>query len=229
VPAGRRGSDGPWRRLVWSLPAALLITALAVAAFLDVLAQAPPPPAAKQVAMWVVELPPEPPPQAPPVSETAPPPPPPKALPQPPPEKPEPPRLHRTIRPEARRPRPRRAIRREAKRPHQAEPRAPAAPPQARPTRNPPRGVTMGARALYKPIPEIPEELRHRHLSLVAVARFRVAADGSADVQLIQTTPDPRLNTALIIALKKWRFFPAMANGRPVASTIDIRIPVEVQ
>jgi protein TonB len=87
----------------------------------------------------------------------------------------------------------------------------------------------MGARALYKPLPEIPEELRHRHLSLVAVARFRVAADGSAQVALVQTTPDPRLNTALIAALARWRFFPAMANGRPVASTIEIRIPVEVR
>ncbi len=231
MPAGRCGSDGPWGRLVWSLPAALVITALGVAGFLDVLAQAPLPPAPKQVAMWIVELPPEPPPpQAPPVSETAPPPPP-KALPPPPPEKPEPPRPHRTIPPEARRPRPRRAIRHEATRPRHAVPpaAAPPPPPQASTTRNPPGGVTMGARALYKPIPEIPEELRHRHLSLVAMARFRVAADGSADVGLIQTTPDPRLNTALIAALKKWRFFPAMANGRPVASTIDIRIPVEVQ
>jgi protein TonB len=87
----------------------------------------------------------------------------------------------------------------------------------------------MGARALNKPLPEIPEELRHRHLSLVAVARFRVAADGSARVALVQTTPDPRLNTALIAALARWRFFPAMANGRPVASTIEIRIPVEVR
>jgi protein TonB len=228
VPQGRRGSDGPWGRLVWSLPAALVITALAVVGFLDVLAQAPPPLAPKQATMWIVELPPEPP-KARPAAEAAPPPPA-KPLPPPSPEKPQPPPPRRVIRPEAKRPRPHRAIRREAAQPHPVTPSRPAAPqPPAPATRNPPGGVTMGARALYKPTPEIPEELRHRRLSLVAVARFRVAADGSAEVDLIQPTPEPRLNTALIAALKKWRFFPAMANGRPVASTIDIRIPVEVQ
>jgi periplasmic protein TonB len=90
-------------------------------------------------------------------------------------------------------------------------------------------GMTMGARALYRPMPEIPEELRHRELAVVAMARFRVAADGSATVELLQATADPRLNTALMSALRKWRFFPAMNNGRPIASTIDIRVPIEVR
>jgi protein TonB len=219
--------------LVWSLPAALVITALAVAAFVDVLAQAPPPPAPKQVAMWIMELPPEPrPPAAARVIQNRPAPSP-KGLPPPPREKPEPPPPppRTAIRPEAKPPRPHRVIHREATRSRQVVPPAPGTPPSPPPgaTRTAPDGVTMGARALYKPIPEIPEELRHHPLSLVAVARFRVAADGSADVELIQTTPEPRLNTALIVALKKWRFFPAMANGSPIASTIDIRIPVEVQ
>lgn len=87
----------------------------------------------------------------------------------------------------------------------------------------------MGARALYRPMPEIPEELRHRELAVVAMARFHVAADGSATVTLLQATADPRLNAALMSALQKWRFFPAMDNGRPIASTIDIRVPIEVR
>jgi hypothetical protein len=45
-------------------------------------------------------------------------------------------------------------------------------------------GITMGARALYRPMPEIPEELRHRELAVVATARFHLAADGSATVEL---------------------------------------------
>lgn len=87
----------------------------------------------------------------------------------------------------------------------------------------------MGARAIYRPMPEIPEELRHRVLALVAVARFHVAADGSAAVELIQSTPDPRLNSALLAALAKWRFFPAIAQGRPVASVVELRIPITVK
>jgi outer membrane biosynthesis protein TonB len=33
----------------------------------------------------------------------------------------------------------------------------------------------------------------------------------------------------LMSAMQKWRFFPAMDNGRPTASTIDIRVPIEVR
>jgi len=29
--------------------------------------------------------------------------------------------------------------------------------------------------------------------------------------------------------VKTWRLFPAMATGQPVASTIEIRIPITVQ
>jgi protein TonB len=87
----------------------------------------------------------------------------------------------------------------------------------------------MGARALYKPLPEIPAALRRRALELVAVARFRVAADGSAEVELIEPTGDTELNRALLDKLKTWRFFPAMEQGRPIASSLDIRIPISVQ
>ena len=87
----------------------------------------------------------------------------------------------------------------------------------------------MSARAVYKPMPEIPESLRHRTLELVAVARFRVTATGSAEVELTEPTSDPDLNRVLLETLKRWRFFPAMQAGKPVASTIDIRIPISVR
>jgi protein TonB len=87
----------------------------------------------------------------------------------------------------------------------------------------------MGARAIYNPLPEIPDILRRRNLELVAVARFRVAANGSAQVELTQPTSEPELNQALLASLKRWRFFPAMQDGKPVASSIDIRIPITVR
>ncbi|HUM14411.1 MAG TPA: TonB family protein [Candidatus Nitrosotalea sp.] len=94
----------------------------------------------------------------------------------------------------------------------------------------PPGGTdTMSARAIYKPMPEIPESLRHRTVEVIAVARFRVAADGRAQVELTEPTNDPGLNRALLETLGRWRFFPAMQAGKPVASTIDIRIPISVQ
>jgi protein TonB len=87
----------------------------------------------------------------------------------------------------------------------------------------------MSARAIYKPLPEIPEALRRHAIELVAVARFRVEASGSAHVELIQLTNDPDLNRALLESLRRWRFFPAMQAGQPVASTIDVRIPISVK
>jgi outer membrane biosynthesis protein TonB len=74
----------------------------------------------------------------------------------------------------------------------------------------------MGAWAIFKPLPEIPDALRLRSIDLVAIARFKVAADGSAQVELIEPTTDPELNHALLDSLKCWRFFPAMLNGKPV-------------
>lgn len=90
-------------------------------------------------------------------------------------------------------------------------------------------GGSVGARAIYQPLPEIPEALRHREIAVVAVARFRVAATGSAQVELIKPTNDPELNRTLLETLKRWRFFPAVQDGKPVASTVDIRIPISVR
>jgi len=90
-------------------------------------------------------------------------------------------------------------------------------------------GGRMGARAIFNPLPEIPEALRHRAIEVVAVARFRVAANGIAQVDLIQPTSDPDLNRTLLESLKRWRFFPAMQDGKPVGSTLEIRIPISVR
>jgi protein TonB len=87
----------------------------------------------------------------------------------------------------------------------------------------------VGARAIFQPSPQIPEDLRRENLNLIAIARFRVAPDGTATVELVQPTPNLELNRALLEALKRWRFFPAIQDGSAVASTIDIRIPISVR
>jgi periplasmic protein TonB len=290
VPAARQLPDGPWRRLVWSLPVAIVIAGLMLTGFLVILAQAPsPPPPRNVVAIRIIELPPEPqsadalpmittssppavepprqtepeetptfPPEALPIIETPPAPqpvppkitpkteppkpiepvptealpmietdlaPPPKVMPQPE----APPLAHPPSR------RPHRPIHRPVVRQAQSHPEAvqktisPNAEAAPSASHNPSRGVTMGARALYKPMPEIPDELRRHQRTFVAVASFNVAADGTATVTLLHATADPRMNAAVMSALRKWRFFPALANGHPVASIIEIRIPIEVK
>ena len=87
----------------------------------------------------------------------------------------------------------------------------------------------VGAKAIYRPIPQIPDELRQDALSTSAVARFQVAADGTITVELIKPTPNPILNRLLLGTLKRWKFFPSMKDGKPVASTEEIVIKVEVK
>lgn len=267
MPVSGQLTDGPWGRLVWSLPVGTILAAIILMAFLVVVAHAPlTPPPRNAVVMQVIELPSEPalgnaPPQpapretlpkpelpkrveqkpelpkpvepmpadALPMAETVSPPlpktmPRPDAVPFPPPTKPKPPRPHQIVR---------RATPQQTQPPSQTAPgmsshtRAPTA--AAAASRNPAGGATMGARALYKPMPDLPEELRRRQLSVIAVASFHVAADGSATVTLRQATADPLINAVLMDALRKWRFFPALENGHPVASIIEIRIPIVVK
>jgi protein TonB len=87
----------------------------------------------------------------------------------------------------------------------------------------------MGARVVSQPMPPIPAELRDQPINVVAVAHFVVAPDGHASVTLTTGTPDPRLNRWLLGVLATWTFFPAVEDGQPVASTLDLRVPIEIR
>ncbi|HTS91797.1 MAG TPA: TonB family protein [Stellaceae bacterium] len=253
MPARRAYHDHPWARLPWLVPTAALIALAAIAGFLSLLIGTPVAPLAPvPLEAQVVELPPapaavsesqpqaepppapaavsEPQPQAeppppipepeplPPQAEPDPTPPPllaePDPPPPPPPPKPTPPRPAPPARPTH-------------SPPSSSRPPAPA--PQQSAPASAPSANTASARAVYQPLPEIPDALRHRAVELVAIARFRVAADGSAKVELVSPTPDPAFNRLLLEALGKWRFFPQIEAGKPVASVIDIRIPISVR
>ena len=105
-----------------------------------------------------------------------------------------------------------------------------AAPPPEAPG-NPNSNVTGkgGARALSKPMPKIPDDLRQEAMSAQALARFTVKPDGTASVELIKASPNVRLNQLLLDTLKNWRFFPALKEGKPTSSTEDILIKIEIK
>ncbi len=86
-----------------------------------------------------------------------------------------------------------------------------------------------GARAMYAPVPEIPDDLRENIINTVAVAHFKVDTSGAAEVSLTQPTDNPRLNAIILDILKEWRFAPATRGGAAVESEFDIRIPITVQ
>jgi periplasmic protein TonB len=86
-----------------------------------------------------------------------------------------------------------------------------------------------GARAIYSPVPKIPDDLREVAFEAVAVAHFLVSYDGKVKVNLARPTSDPRLNQILLSTLEQWRFFPAMKGGVAIDSEFDVRIPITVQ
>lgn len=85
------------------------------------------------------------------------------------------------------------------------------------------------ARAVYSPLPVIPDELRDRASTAEALARFTIAADATVSVELAIPTPDPLLNRAILDTLRTWRFAPATKDGKPVASSQVLHIRVEVR
>lgn len=138
---------------------------------------------------------------------------------------------------EARRHPPTHAVERKAD--DAAPPARPPSPPAENPASPPPAAETPrkeemaggngAARAIVQPAPVIPPELRHHLLAFEAVVRFTIAADGSATASLEEATPDPRINRILLDAFRRWRFFPALQEGRPTASTLVLRVPVRVE
>ena len=88
---------------------------------------------------------------------------------------------------------------------------------------------SSGARAIYAPTPEIPDDMREQAMVAVAVAHFEVGYDGHVQVTLTQPTMNPELNELLLTTLKQWRFAPATQNGVAIESQFDVRIPVTVQ
>ncbi len=88
---------------------------------------------------------------------------------------------------------------------------------------------SLGAHAIYAPVPQIPDDLRENALQTVAVAHFKVSYDGQVQVSLVTKTESPRLNQLLLDALQQWKFFPAMKNGVAIDSEFDLKIPITVQ
>jgi protein TonB len=87
----------------------------------------------------------------------------------------------------------------------------------------------IGPRAIFSPLPGIPDELREEVTDIVALVRFHVAADGGVTVELIRPSSNPLVNRILLKTLSTWRFFPAMENGQPVAAVQDLRVYLEVK
>ncbi len=81
-----------------------------------------------------------------------------------------------------------------------------------------------GPKILSQPMPQIPEDLRREAFSTSAIARFHITTNGTATVELLTPSQNPRLNHLLLEALKNWKFAPATQNGNNIDADFDIRV-----
>jgi periplasmic protein TonB len=86
-----------------------------------------------------------------------------------------------------------------------------------------------GPKAIYAPVPTIPDDMRDEVLEAVAVAHFRVLHDGRVTVSLAKPTDFSRLNDVILDTLREWRFHPAMNKGVAVDSEAEVRLLITVQ
>jgi len=205
-----RGSrdDRPWGRLGWILPVVITSWTLFLWSLGLLLERRPIPPPPVPIDATLVELP----------SEPAPP----QARRREPPPRPVPPQAVRSEPATSPEPVP----------VPSPAPEASAAPPSPPPPAAPQRAVASdraAAHVLYSPLPKIPDELLDQAIEMVALARFDIRPDGTAAVELVQPTPNPALNRVILDTLRTWRFFPALERGRPVASTQEVRVRLEVR
>jgi protein TonB len=182
--------DSPWRRVYWTLPSALLICAIVFIWFTySMVHSSTRPPEPEPVDAELIEMPPEV-----------------KSQPRPVQKPTEQPKIKQA------KPTPEPAVQQQA-----PVEKSVAPPPVAQPI-VPPQQENRGAQAIVQPLPAIPDELREEALNAAATARFHIAVDGSTTVELVKPTQNPRLNRLLLDALKHWKFFPAMKDGKPVSS-----------
>ncbi len=85
------------------------------------------------------------------------------------------------------------------------------------------------ARAIFRPEPQIPDDMREGAFKATGLVLFHIAVDGSVKVELAKPTPNPRLNRILLDTYGKWRFIPKVVNGKPVASTFPLVVNLEVK
>lgn len=90
------------------------------------------------------------------------------------------------------------------------------------------RADFVEAKAIYNPQPAIPPEHHEQCFKSCCIARFFIAPDGKTRVKLISSSGSNEIDDITLATLKRWKFKPAMLDGKPVESTRRIKVEFEV-
>lgn len=78
------------------------------------------------------------------------------------------------------------------------------------------------------PYPQLPEAVKKQALKTTVRAVFLVAADGSVEVQLTESSGNSEADAAILEQLRRWRFKPGVQAGVPCASSVSVRFNFSV-
>lgn len=85
------------------------------------------------------------------------------------------------------------------------------------------------ALAVECPQPEIPPSLHEECYKSCCLARFCINHEGKHEVSLISSSGSDEVDEIALSTLRRWKFKPAMLNGKPVQSVRKIRVEFEVE
>ncbi len=85
------------------------------------------------------------------------------------------------------------------------------------------------AMAVECPQPEIPASLHEECYKSCCLARFCITCEGKHQVTLISSSGSDEVDEIALQTLRRWKFKPAMLNGKPVQSVRKIKVEFEVE
>jgi protein TonB len=84
------------------------------------------------------------------------------------------------------------------------------------------------AKPTFNPAPAIPTESSEQCFKSYCVARFLISNEGKTTVKLLTKSGSNEIDDITVATLRRWKFKPAMLDGKPVDSTRRIKVEFEV-
>ena len=84
------------------------------------------------------------------------------------------------------------------------------------------------AKAVKCPCPHLPSELKEDSMDCCCEVRFHIDEKGDAKAKIVKSSGSDEIDDITLQTVSKWKFRPAMLDGKPVASTRRLKVEYEV-
>ncbi len=101
--------------------------------------------------------------------------------------------------------------------------------PPARAPRPPPPPENRPPEVVDHPTPVLPADLRAEEFRGQALILFLVDAEGNAKPHLLQSTGNAQVDALALDAARRWRFKPALQEGKPTPAQIQVELAISVE